>query len=176
MFSAKGQGGIIKTIFVGIILAVVLGMATSNIVESMGTSENHSLEIDGVGSQDIDLGNYQKVENANTTVDYDLSASDNISVQLNDTWIIENKNISGTGTIDNEVDSLIQTGTNTLTVELDNADHINSLTTSLDVSTSYDVLGVMDTAKSLGPTIVTFVFLGLLVLSIVGLIRYFRRI
>lgn len=39
-----------------------------------------------------------------------------------------------------------------------------------------DILGVMSTAESLGPTIVTFVFLGLLVLAIVGLIRYFRSI
>jgi len=39
-----------------------------------------------------------------------------------------------------------------------------------------DVLGVITTVESMGPTIVTFIFLGLLVLAIVGLIRYFRSI
>lgn len=78
---AKGQasrGGMIKTIFVGVILAVVLGMATSKIIANM--------------------------------------PADN------------------------------------------------------------DILGVITTAESMGPTIVTFIFLGLLVLAIVGLIRYFRAV
>jgi hypothetical protein len=39
-----------------------------------------------------------------------------------------------------------------------------------------DILGVISTAESMGPTIVTFIFLGLLVLAIVGLIRYFRAV
>jgi len=79
--NARGQasrGGMIKTIFVGVILAVVLGMATSKIINNM--------------------------------------PADN------------------------------------------------------------DVLGVISTAESMGPTIVTFIFLGLLVLAIVGLIRYFRAV
>lgn len=81
MADARGQasrGGMIKTIFVGVILAVVLGMATSKIIANM--------------------------------------PQDN------------------------------------------------------------DILGVITTAESMGPTIVTFIFLGLLVLAIVGLIRYFRAV
>lgn len=39
-----------------------------------------------------------------------------------------------------------------------------------------DILGVVSTAESMGPTIVTFIFLGILVLAIVGLIRYFRAV
>jgi len=181
MLDIRGQasGGMIKTIFVGIILAVVLGMATSNIIASMPTSTSHTVEINDAGVENFDLGNYREVDNATITVDYDYLSGDNVkdnfTVLLNSAVIVDKDNVEGTGTIENDVASHLETGTNTLEVTTE-GDNYNSLKTTLDASVNMDSLGVLDTVKAMGPTIVTFIFLGLLVLAIVGLIRYFRAI
>lgn len=169
------RGGMIKTIFVGVILAVVLGMATSQIVTAMPGTEDHSLTIDGTGAENIDLGSYKEVDNATTTVDYDLSTSATVTVKLNGNTVLD-KSLSGSGTVENTVTDWVQEGTNTLDVSIDNSDAINSLSTTYEATVNTDVLGVLPTATDMGPTIVTFVFLGLLVLAIVGLIRYFRAV
>lgn len=173
----RGQsGGMIKTIFVGVILAVVLGMATSQIITAMPGEQDYSLTIDGTGAENIELHSYKSVENGKITVDYDMSSADNITVKLNDTTIFD-KEITGSGTLENvsATEDALQEGTNTLDVSLQNS-NANSLSTTLDATVDTDVLGVLPTAESMGPTIVTFVFLGLLVLAIVGLIRYFRAV
>jgi hypothetical protein len=170
------RGGMIKTIFVGVILAVVLGMATSQVISNMPGTESHDLAINGEGADNLDVGYYETVENGTVTVEYDMSAADNINVTLNSQVVLDQE-ISGSGTIENSVDSYIQEGNNELSVSLDGGtSNVNSLATTLDVSLGTDTLGVIDTARSMGPTIVTFIFLGLLVLAIVGLIRYFRAV
>lgn len=143
----------IKTIFVGVILAVVMGMATSMIVANLPTGVDYSTTLSGTGQENLDVGSYTSVENGTLSVNYDVATSMTLSENLNGNVVIS-ESVTGTGTIENDVTGLITQNVNTLDAGVSGAqENLNSLSSTLDATVNEDTLGVVSTAKSMGPTI-----------------------
>jgi hypothetical protein len=137
---------------------------------------NYSLTVENEATENLDVGNYASIENATTTVTYDMSAADNISVTLNSEVVVDQE-ITGSGTIENDVKSYINEGNNELAVSLDNGtSNVNSLTTALDVNANTDTLGVIGTVKDWGPDIIKMVVAAIIALVMAYVLNIFDRV
>jgi len=162
---------LIKTVFVGIILVTVLGFVVATILPNMAAEIDYSASADNDNtSLTVRLYN-GVVENATSTVTYDLDATTDVTIKLNSTTLFAGQ-LNGTGTVENDVTSLITDGTNTLTVSVDPDENINDMDTSLEATVESDVVGAQEGINTYGSVIVTIIFIGFFVAGVAALLRY----
>ena len=131
MLSDKGQstqeiGGVIALIVTIVIGAFVAFSITGSVdVET----DPVSVENQGTATLNTDVS----VASGTLTMDYDLSDNIAYSVSLNGSTVVDTE-LTGSGSLTTDVSDTVSKS-NSFTVSVDNTDRINSLTTTLDVTT-----------------------------------------
>lgn len=166
-FDEKGQftndvGNIVALLIVIAIGALVLYSITG-VVETGGTS----VAIDNEGSKTFSID--QSVYDAPLSTEYDFSASTTLTVTLNGENVIQSS-VDGTGTLDEKVGDSVN-DSNTLEVSVDNADHINSINTTLDVNTqSGHVIGNVESKGGTAFNLMTILAIVVVAAVIIGVV------
>lgn len=162
----------LKSVFTGIILLAVLGFTANIFLGMMDSSQSYNLIVDNQGSENLDAGNFVEVDNGVLTMDYNVSDTLNVTTTFNDENILDNYSLIGNDVIENDIESYVSEGVNSLSVSVDNTDRVNSLSSEAEFSVNSDHLGVMEKLQTYGPYLIMILMLSLFVLGIAVLLRY----
>lgn len=134
---------------IGVILAVIIGgvmvfagiwvmgefsEANPDPLEGTGTSSTFALSVENTATDTVDVGTYSEVKSASVAYEYG-SNSDNVTIKVNSTTVLDKTGLSGPGTIENDVAGLVTEGSNELDVTVENSGGAVSDNATLDVKT-----------------------------------------
>ena len=174
----KGQAapGAIAGLVVGVVVVVIvaaqlLSVGQETLGERLYRFEN---SLDNTGTMTLPVTVYDGVRSGTLRCSYDFSASTLLTVTVNGT-VVENKTYTGSGTFENDVASLIQNGTNTVQVSVDNTERVNSIRTALSVTTR-DVVGkeTFTTASTITWAGLTLLAVAIIVMAASTILGMFR--
>lgn len=174
----RGQAlnaGIIWAVIV-MLVAVSLGglvfgriqTQAGKITEGSGTHHSWENAVENAGTAYLyGVEYYDGLDSASVSCSYNFSGSVQLTITLNGSTV-RDATLSGSGTLENDVAALVNEGTNTLTVSVDNTARIVALHTTLKVTTysssaEENIVGdVTRTGSDVFPLILLMVIVGVL--------------